>query len=111
MADCSVQHNPGVAPGRPEMMRAWRAAHPRATFAEIEREATRQVASLRTELIATALEGEEPSEAPLCETCHQPMVRCGTRTRTLITDQQERVPITGHRYRCSACGAELFPPR
>lgn len=96
---------------RTEGMRAWRAAHPTATFAEIEREATRQVASLRAALIATALEQDSPDVAPICETCARSMVRAGTRTRTIITDQQERITVTGQRYRCSACGADLFPPR
>ncbi len=92
-------------------MRAWRAAHPTATFAEIEREATRQVASLRAALIATALEHDISDVAPTCEACARSMLRAGTRTRTVITDQQERITVTGQRYRCSACGAELSPPR
>jgi hypothetical protein len=92
-------------------MRAWRAAHPDATFAEIEVEATRQVAALRAELIATALEAEPAATAPVCAACCRTMVRNGTRTRTLCTSQQERVPIRGARYRCPACGAELSPPR
>jgi hypothetical protein len=104
------QAESGASPAMLATMRAWRAAHPRATFAEIEREAMRQVAALRTELIATALTVDEPEQAPRCTACGQAMVRNGTHTRLIVTSQQERVPITGHRYRCSACGAELFPP-
>ena len=37
------------------------------------------------------------------------MQRVGTRTRTLSTSQAEPVTVTGHRDRCSACGAELSP--
>lgn len=100
----------GASPAMLAQMRAWRAAHPRATFAEIEVEAMRQVAALRTELITTALAVDEPEQAPPCAACGAAMVRNGTRTRTLVTSPHERVPITGHRYRCPACDAELFPP-
>lgn len=94
-----------------EVMRAWRAAHADATFADIEVEATRQVASLRTALIAAALTAEAPASAPDCTACGRVMERVGNRTRTITTSHQEPVPVTGPRYRCSACGAELFPPR
>lgn len=94
-----------------EAMRTWSHDHPAATFAEIEVEATRQVAALRAALIRTALASREPTSAPECPTCGQAMVRNGTRTRTLTTSQTERVAITGHRYRCSVCETELFPPR
>lgn len=91
-------------------MREWRTAHPHATFADIEVEAMRQVAALRTELIAAALDADEPVSAPACPSCGRVMGRNGMRTRTIITSQQEPVELTGHRYRCSACGTELFPP-
>jgi hypothetical protein len=100
-----------IDPSMLETMRAWRAAHPHATFAEIEVEATRQVAALRRELIAAALAAEEPAAAPNCPACGRAMVRNGTGQRTITTSQAERVPITGPRYRCPACGAERFPPR
>ncbi len=100
----------GASPVMRERMRAWRAAHPRATFAEIEVEAMRQVAAVRPELIATALETDAKAAAPRCATCGVTMVRNGTHTRTIVTSQQERMPMTGPRYRCPACAAELFPP-
>jgi hypothetical protein len=92
-------------------MTAWRQAHPQATFADMEREATRQVSALRAELIAVAIAAGEPETAPACPTCAQPMVRVGDRTRTITTSGAEPVTVTGGRYRCSVCGAELFPPR
>lgn len=94
-----------------QRMTAWRQAHPRATFADMEVEATRQVAALRAELIAVALAASEPETAPACPTCSRPMVRVGARTRTVTTSGAEPVTVSGGRYRCSACGAELFPPR
>jgi YgiT-type zinc finger domain-containing protein len=92
-------------------MTDWRTAHPRATFADLEIEATRQLAAMRAELIAVALVAAVPDTTPACPTCGGTMQRVGTRTRTLSTSQAEPVTVTGHRDRCSACGAELFPPR
>ncbi len=92
-------------------MTAWRQAHPAATFADMEVEATRQVAALRAELIAVALASGEPETAPACADCGTTMRRVGERTRTVTTSCAEPVPVTGGRYRCPACGAELFPPR
>lgn len=97
-------------PALTEAMRAWRAAHPQATFAEIEVKATRQVAALRRDLIAAAVAETAPEEPPVCPDCGRTMGRNGSRTRTLITSGAERVVVTGSRYRCSVCGTELFPP-
>lgn len=94
-----------------ERMTAWRQAHPTATFADMEGEATRQVAALRAELIAVALAAGEPETAPTCPACGGPTQRVGERTRTVTTSGPERVTVTGGRYRCSTCGAELSPPR
>jgi YgiT-type zinc finger domain-containing protein len=92
-------------------MTAWRQAHPQATFADMEVEATRQLAALRAELIAVALAAGEPETAPVCPACGTATQRVGERTRTVTTSGAERVTVTGGRYRCPACGAELFPPR
>lgn len=92
-------------------MVVWRVAHPHATFAEIEVEATRQVAALRVDLIAAAVAVGEPTAAPACGACGRTMVRNGTRERTIVTSHREPVTVQDHRYRCSACGVELSPPR
>jgi len=100
---------PLAPPALLDTMRAWRAAHPAATFADIEREAMQQVAALQAELIAAALDAT-PDAAPTCPDCGRVMARNGTRSRTIATGHAEAVTLTGPRYRCSACGAELFPP-
>jgi hypothetical protein len=107
----SDHSRPSASPAMLDMMRIWRAAHPQATFAEIEVEAMRQVAARQAELIATALAVDEPDDAPTCDLCGRVMARNGTRRRTIVTGQQERVTIHGQRYRCSVCGTELSPPR
>lgn len=94
-----------------DRMTAWRQAHPRATVAEMEVEATRQLAALRAELIAVALDAGEPETAPACASCGTPMQRVGNQARTITTSGPETITVRGGRYRCSACGAELSPPR
>ncbi len=111
MPASSDESRPGASPVMLDAMRTWRATHPQATFAEIEGEARRQVAVLQAELIATALAVDDPAAVPTCDACGRAMVRNGSRRRTIVTDQAQRVTLAGPRYRCAACGAELFPPR
>ena len=109
MSACTDHAVSLASPALLEQMRAWRTAHPDAPFAAIEREAMRQVARLEAELIATAL-AEEAAESPDCPRCGTAMVRNGTHRRTITISHAERVRLSGIRYRCSACGAERFPP-
>ncbi len=69
------------------------------------------MAALRAELIAVALATGEPEAAPVCAACGVPMQRVGDQQRTITTSGPEAVTVRGGRYRCSACGVELFPPR
>ena len=101
---------PRSADPRFAAMQVWRAAHPQATLADIEREATRQVAALRRDLMAAALQPVEAAPA-VCPTCGGTLVRNGTASRTITTPHEERLTITGPRMRCSACEVELSPPR
>lgn len=103
-----LETGPNPSDLKAQIMR-WRVAHPQATFAEIEIEATRQLAALRADLIAHVLAACEPEAAPSCPTCSGTMHRVGTQTRTVTTSGPAEVPVTGKRYRCSACGAELPP--
>lgn len=99
-----------AAPTVREGMQTWRAAHPQATFLQIEQEATRQVAALRAALIQEALDAGEPADTPVCAGCDRAMVHNGMQARTIITSQREAVEVRGQRYRCPACGAGLSPP-
>lgn len=105
-----LETGPDPSDLKAQIMR-WRVAHPQATFAEIEIAATRQLAALRADLIAHVLAACEPEAAPSCPTCSGTMHRVGTQTRTVTTSGPAEVTVTGKRYRCSACGAELSPPR
>lgn len=74
-----------AAPTVRESMHTWRAAHPQATFLQIEQEATRQVAALRAALIQ---EAGEPADAPVCAGCDRAMVHNGMQARAIITSHR-----------------------
>jgi hypothetical protein len=90
-------------------MQAWRTTRPQATLAEIEAEASRQVAGLRRDLMAAVL-APEVDLPTVCPTCGGALVRNGTTTRSVVIQQGVPLPITSQRLRCSACGAEVSPP-
>ena len=99
-------------------MQTWRAAHPRATLAEIEAEAETRVVRLRARLVEdTALSspvrdwtdgGEE--RRPDCPTCGQPLQARGLDTRRLTVPGDQPITLTRRYGTCPACGTGLFPP-
>jgi hypothetical protein len=97
-------------------MSAWRRAHPKATFAEIERETDRRLASLRASLLAEVAQqsemvtgGSGPARAP-CPQCGGATRRNGTRTRRLTTQHEQTVELARQQLRCGVCGHTFFPP-
>lgn len=93
-----------------DTLAAWRAAHPTATLADIEQAVDQHLSAQRAALIAT-LATDHDTSRPVCPQCATPMVQNGTRTVTVTTAHEGRVPLTGPQYVCPACGAGLFPPR
>lgn len=92
-------------------VQAWRAAHPRATLAEIEREVDRRLAVVRAGLVeAAALAGPVEETPPPCPACGGPTTWDGERRRRLTTTHGEAVELPRRYARCPACGAGLFPP-
>jgi hypothetical protein len=92
-------------------LRAWRAAHPRATLAQIEQEVDRRMAAARAGLVeALALAGPAEASPPPCPECGGPMAWDGERVRRLTTAHDQAVALTRRYARCPACGAGLFPP-
>jgi len=97
-------------------VKAWRAAHPRATLGEIEREVDARLATARARLVeATALAApaaDPPADGgpPRCPACGEAMVAEGARTRRRVTARNAEVVLTRPYVRCSACGTGLFPP-
>jgi hypothetical protein len=97
---------------------AWRAAHPRATLAEIEAavgEATRRLqAQYLRDLVAASpsadLAATPPDERPRCPACGGRLVPRGRGERAVLTPgQPEPVAIRRSYAVCAGCGAGLFP--
>jgi len=96
-------------------MEAWRHAHTRATFAEIEAAVEERLSTLRAELIGQeiamkAAAEADGSERPRCPTCGQPMEARGTRERTVTVRGNCPVKLRRRYVVCPACGAGHFPP-
>lgn len=93
-----------------DTLAAWRAAHPTATLAEIEQAVDAHLSAQRAALI-TDLATAQEAPRPTCPQCGTPMRQNGSRTVTVTTAHEGRVPLTGPQHVCPACGAGLFPPR
>jgi YgiT-type zinc finger domain-containing protein len=97
-------------------MGAWRAAHPRATLGEIEREVDARLAAARAKLLeASAVAGPagapmRDAEPPRCPACGTALVVEGERTRRLRTAREQEVVLRRAYARCPACGTGVFPP-
>lgn len=94
---------------------AWRQAHPKATWAEIETAIDAQLGPLRAQVLgdtamasdATDLRGERP----VCPDCGARLTPAGPRRRTLRGEQDVALDLERTYARCPACGSGLFPPR
>ncbi len=96
-------------------LRRWRAAHPHATFNEIEGAVDAEMQRVRARLVAEAAGdgaawGEDPVP-PACPTCGQRMQARGTRTRRMTVAGEQAVTLTRTYTVCPVCGTGLFPPR
>lgn len=90
-------------------MRAWRAAHPRATLSEIEDELDRQLRRIRAEMLTeTATSGA--AEQGVCLSCGATLTCRGERTRTLVTDGHAAITLQRPYASCPACSKRAFPP-
>lgn len=100
-------------------MQDWRAAHPRATFAEIEAEVETQLSRLRVRLLEDAalasraadLTAATEAERPACPQCGQGLQARGRRTRQITVRGNRAVHLERTYAVCPACGTGLFPPR
>jgi hypothetical protein len=91
-------------------LRHWRAAHPQATFAEMEAAVEERLGAVRAALLADAGLGEVAG--PLsCSTCATPLQTRGRQTREVRIAGDARVRLDRPYTTCPACGQGLFPPR
>ena len=89
----------------------WRAAHPHATFAEIEAVVEQQLGRLRAQLIAEAVAPAAAQAArPTCADCRVPMTARGVHPRTLRIPGDQPVTLERSYWTCPRCGGGVFPP-
>jgi hypothetical protein len=94
---------------------AWRQAHPKATWAEIEAAVDAQLGPLRAQMLGeTAMASEAATlagERPACPACGARLQAAGARRRRLRGDRELPIDLERSYARCPACGTGLFPPR
>jgi RNase P subunit RPR2 len=93
----------------------WRATHPQATLAEIERAVDEQMNRLRAQLIeeatqASAAADSEVSQGLVCEQCGQPLQARGRARRRWQTQGGQQVEVERTYVTCPQCGGGFFPP-
>ena len=99
-----------------EEMDAWRQAHPRPTFAEIEAAVEDRLGGLRAELIEeeVAARAQPPpggaTERPVCPECGRTMDARGQRERVVTVRGNRQVRWQRTYAVCPSCGVGLFPP-
>lgn len=93
-------------------MREWTNQHPKATFAEIERETMRRMAELQARLMRDVAQGMEEAQAMVqCPECGA-IVKRGQHTekRDLQAAGGQTVELERGYTVCTQCGAGFFPP-
>ena len=83
-----------------EELRAWRKAHPRASFDEIAAQVTQRRQGLMGELL----------EERACPSCGQTLHYKGERERGVLHTEGESQLARSYHH-CDQCGQGIFPPR
>jgi len=99
-------------------LRAWRAAHPRATFREIEATLDDRLDRARAQLLeeaaltspAAELAGQPAAERARCPSCGGALQARGQQERTVTVRGDQAVGLRRSYAVCTACGAGVFPP-
>ena len=99
-------------------LRAWRAAHPRATFREIEAALDERLDRARARMLEEAaltspaadLAGQPAAERPRCPNCSGAVQARGQQERAVTVQGDQTVRLRRSYAVCTACGAGVFPP-
>ena len=99
-------------------VRAWRAAHPRATFREIADAVDAELNGLRAQMLAEAVSSspaarftEQPAEErPRCGQCGGKLIGRGRHRRQVTTRGDVPVVLERDYGVCAACKRGVFPP-
>jgi hypothetical protein len=100
-------------------LKAWRLAHPKATFREIEQAVHARTTRLEAQLLQDTAQasanrewsGKGEQERPACPVCGGPLHARGKQARTLQTAGGHSVKLQRGYGTCPTCGVGLFPPR
>jgi len=98
--------------------RDWRAAHPQATFRELEAALDERWTRARARLLEDAalasraadLTNQPAAQRPRCPDCGVPLQARGQRRRRVTVAGDQTVELRRSYAVCPACGAGLFPP-
>lgn len=97
-------------------MQQFNVTHPAPTFTEIEDAVEAALAGLRQDLLTQSLQGQaladfrRAAERPTCPACGAGLQAVGQEARQVLSHGEVTVTVERTRGRCSACGAEVFPP-
>ena len=97
-------------------MAQFNADHPHATWDETETAVDRALAGLRQALLAESVQGHaladfrHAAQRPTCPQCGAAVRAIGQQHRQVQTRGETVIDLERTRGRCSACGAEFFPP-
>lgn len=92
-------------------MDEWCAAHPTATFAELEQEVEARLAMVRAGMLAAAADRPVAAAGPgACTWCGGPLQARGQRQRQVRVRGNQPVTLTRAYHACATCGRGLFPP-
>jgi len=95
-----------------DRLRAWRKAHPLASFDELAEAVSQERRALVGKLLGALATQEEPSRIRatlVCPQCGQAMEGKGMRSRG-VSDPEGEVRIEREYYGCPTCAGGLFPP-
>jgi vacuolar-type H+-ATPase subunit E/Vma4 len=101
-----------------EVVKQWRASHPRATFAEIETTVKEEMARVRAKVVQDLVHesasrewsGREKADRPKCPACGTGLHANGQYRRQLVTDHEQVIELRRGHGRCPECGTTVFPP-
>jgi len=99
-------------------LKAWRTAHPHATWVESEAAPVEQMAGLAARVQADMAIASDAADfratatagRPRCSAGGEPLMATGQVQRRLTTTRDRPVVVERSRGRGAACGAEFFPP-
>jgi uncharacterized protein with PIN domain len=99
-------------------MADWRAAHPKATFSEIEAALDERLNQVRARVLADLalasaaadLQAASAEERPRCGRCGAGLQARGRSERRVVTQGGAEVRLVRSYATCPACGDGSFPP-